>query len=234
MATTAAAAATLPIPLELRLRLSRLHVRFKIRGSDEAVSARADSVYHFEELTIFVDRFLRATQPAVHKNGLPAPGAWELWSDGVPLDLACWTSDITRSSLVEIAASTSSRKTSMDLLTIHRPTMPPVYIDVPQPAIIGLPKRPYSFVDLHLFKRAGNGKKPKVHLLRKIQVVAERSLTLTDLLRHVETSPPPIYSALIRDRTDGLTGTEITPGQYDNAISSIMDKLDLDVEIVLK
>lgn len=48
MATAAVAAATLPIPLELRLPLSRLHVCFKIRGSDEAVSARADSVYHFE------------------------------------------------------------------------------------------------------------------------------------------------------------------------------------------
>ena len=68
----------------------------------------------------------------------------------------------------------------------------------------------------------------------KIELVADRSVTLNELLPHVNTSPSQIYSALIRDRTDGLAGVDIASGQYGVAISSILDGPDLDVDVILK
>jgi hypothetical protein len=113
---------------------------------------------------------------AVHGNKLPAPGTWELWSDSALLDLADWTSDIMRCGLVEISACTTKGETP--LVTVHRTTLPPVYVDVPQRAIIELPERPFAFVVFRLSQRSGSGKKAKVLLLKKIELVADKSITL--------------------------------------------------------
>lgn len=51
-------------------------------------------------------------------------------------------------SLVEISAYTSKGETP--LVTIHRTTLPLVYVDVPQRVIIELPERPFAFVILRL------------------------------------------------------------------------------------
>lgn len=135
-------------------------------------------------------------------------------------------------SLVEISACTSKGETP--LVTIHRTTLPPVYVDVPQRAIIELPERPFAFVILRLSQRSGSGKKAKVLFLKKIELVADKSVTLKELLPYVNTAPSQIYSASIRDRTDGLDGIDIASGQYGFAISSILDGRDLDVDVILK
>ena len=136
--------------------------------------------------------------------------------------------------LVEISACVSTRNTPIDLITVHRPTLPPVYVDSPHRTLIELPARPFAFVILHLLQRSGNGRKARAHSLRRIELVADRSVAFNDLLQQANTSPSRIHSVLIRDRTDGHPGVEIASGQYGHAVSAVLEGSDLDVEITLK
>lgn len=134
--------------------------------------------------------------------------------------------------LAEICPCTTSGQTP--LVTVHRTTLPRVYVDAPQHTIIELPERPFAFMILRLSQRLGSGKKVKVLLQRETELVADKSITLKDLLPCVNTAPSQIYSASIRGRTDGSAGIDIASGQYSVAISSILDRPDLDVHVILK
>ncbi|MCJ1478750.1 hypothetical protein MMC13_007434 [Lambiella insularis] len=227
MAAVAVAAATPPILLEIRLQLSRLNIRFKIRGMDMIFAIRGDS-----DVIIFVDDLLRR-QRSLLGHQIPVPGSWELRSNGTLLNLACWDPEKMGGDLMEICECASIMARPTGIITIHRQDSSPVYIDAVRNAIIELPQRPFIPVILDLSQRSGK-KKRKVHLLKTIELVIEKSVTFTRLLPRVGISQSQVSSVVVSDRTNIDPGVDVASGQFDDAISSFLDRLGLKMEIILK